>query len=59
MSATHRIESTPEYRAEFERLLDVTAKAEAAFKKASDELKRAEAALLRHIESRHFLPAPD
>ena len=52
------ITSTPEYKEEFERLIESVGKAEAAFKRARHELKCAEAALVRHIESRHFLPAP-
>jgi hypothetical protein len=52
--STPRIESTPEYQAEFDRLLAIAAKAEKAFKKAREEYDRAHVALVRHIESRHY-----
>jgi hypothetical protein len=53
-AAPLRIEFTPEYQAEFDRLLAIAGKAEKAFKKARDEYDRACVALEWHIESRHY-----
>jgi hypothetical protein len=52
--STPRIESTPEYQAEFDRLLAIAAKAEKALKDAQAEYDSAHVALLTHIESRHY-----
>jgi hypothetical protein len=58
MSEAQRVESTPEYRAEFERLLAVGERLEKAFKAAKTEYERWERDMLQHIESRHFRPPP-
>jgi len=52
-----RIESTPEYKAEFERLIAAAGKAEKAYEVAKAERERCERALVEHIESRHYDPA--
>lgn len=52
-----RIESTPEYQEEFERLLAEGKRLEKAFKTAKAEFRQWERALYRHIESRHYVNA--
>jgi len=51
------IEHTPEYKEEFDRLLQAAEKAENAYKAAKAERDRCERALVWHIESRHYDPA--
>jgi hypothetical protein len=56
-AAPQRIEFTQPYKEEFDRLLAAMAEAEKAFKDAQVEYERCERALIRHIESRHYINA--
>ena len=56
-ASLQRVEFTPAYKAEFDRLLAIAEKAERAFKHAQAEYDRAHVALVKHIESRHYARA--